>query len=55
MDKQEVVALAQLLDSMLIAGKKLDSSYEKKDFEELEKTKKEILDIQKKIDIIVKR
>ena len=50
-----MIALAQLLDSMLESTKKLDRAYENNNFEELEKVKKEILDIQNKIDMLVKR
>lgn len=50
MNQQEVVLLAQLLSSMKEVSDRLEVYYNNQDKRMLEKTKKELLELQKRID-----
>ena len=50
MEKEDVVVLAQLLNAIKEAVEKLEKYYKKKDMENLQVAKKEILSLQKEID-----
>lgn len=54
MKKRDVPFLNQLVNSLEEAGSKLEEAYVKKDYENFNKLKKFILQIQKKISGIVK-
>ena len=53
MEKEDVVLLVQLLHTMQDLVTKLDEYYKKEDAEKLAQTKKEIMDLQQKIDKLV--
>ncbi|MDP1695843.1 MAG: hypothetical protein Q8L29_02950 [archaeon] len=53
MNKEDVVVIAQLFTSMKDATKKLENALEKKDLEEVNKAKKEILILKEEIDKIL--
>lgn len=54
LNREDIVLLNQLVKSLEKAGLKLEEAYEKKDNENLSKTKKFILKIQTKIAEVVK-
>ena len=45
--------VSQLIDNMIVLSGKLDECYNKNDTEEFARVKKEILDIQKKIERLI--
>lgn len=49
LDLEEIQILAQLIDNMFILSDKLEDSYNKKNGEQFNKSKSEILDYQKKL------
>jgi len=49
LDLEQLQLLAQLIDNAEVSIEKLEKSYEKNDAEEFTASKREILDIQKKI------
>lgn len=53
MKKEETALLGQLLSSMQEAVTKLEEAFERKDGEGITRAKREILDLQKKIDSII--
>jgi hypothetical protein len=54
MKKEDNLFLNQLIESLEEAGQKLERAYEKKDFENFNKSKKLILKLQKEISEIIK-
>jgi len=54
MKKEEVSFLNQLIKSLEEAGRNLESSYEKRDYESFNKSKKIMLRIQKEISNMIK-
>ena len=54
MEKGDLEFLSQLVDSIQEAGDKLEKAYDKKDYEKFDKTKKFILQIQRKISEVLK-
>ncbi|MFA6023444.1 MAG: hypothetical protein WC781_05135 [Candidatus Pacearchaeota archaeon] len=52
--KEEVYSLNQLMQALVESYQKLESAYNQKDIASFEKIKKFILEIQSKIDAIVK-
>lgn len=53
MKKEEVVMLAQILHAMRELSDKLDENFQKKDFEGIERTKRELMRLQKKVAEII--
>ncbi len=54
MKREEILFLSQLVKSLEEAGKSLDKSYQKRDYENFNKSKKIMLKIQKEISDIIK-
>lgn len=53
LDLQQLQILAQLVDTMELATKKLEKSYEKKDGEDFSKSKQEIVNIHNQMSKII--
>ena len=53
MEKGDIVVLAQLLTAMKDATERLEIAYKKKNMEELASAKKEILELESRIDKLV--
>ena len=53
MKKENVALLAQLLTALRDAAEKLEKSYNEKDMETLARSKKEVLNLQAKIDRLI--
>ena len=54
MKKEDIIILSQLVKTLEEIEPKLEESYNKKDFEEFNKLKKLMLNLQKKVSIILK-
>jgi hypothetical protein len=54
MKREDVLFLSQLIKSLEEAGKSLDKSYQKKNYESFNKSKKIMLKIQKEISDMIK-
>ena len=52
MDRTDAILVAQIIKTMYTLAKKLEEAYEKKDFERFEALKKELLTLQRRIDIL---
>ena len=54
MKREDIEFLSQLIKALEEAGLKLEEAYEKKDYENFNKTKKFIMQIQRKISEVIK-
>jgi hypothetical protein len=54
-DLENLQMLAQLIDNMQISSNKLEDAYNKNNAEKFNSAKQDILDVQKKIDNVLKK